>query len=120
MLDLTQISAKRSADPPGPGFTLWLVLPLGKFKAGDFLCMCRVSTASPSTTTPKLDTGRGHPHRERGEVLGEMGASTSRQMGCWQQAQSPPAGRCCDFSPPSAASRLISMGLHQKQTKEKT
>ena len=119
MLDLTQISAKRNTGPTGPGFSVWLMLPRSTFKAEDFLCMCRVSTASLSTT-PTLATGRGHPHRERGEVLGQMGASRSGQIGCWQQAQSPPAGRCCAFSPSSAANTLISADLHQKQAKERT
>lgn len=47
-----QNGAKRSTDPPGI-FTLPLMLPWSMFKAEDFLCTCRVSTASLSPTTTK-------------------------------------------------------------------
>lgn len=114
MLDLTQIVPKGAQIPRAR-----LMLPRSMFETENFLCVCRVSAASLSTT-PTLATGRGHPHGERGEDLGKLGASRGGQMGCWQKAQSPPAGRCCALSRSTAANRVISADLHQKQAKEKT
>lgn len=96
------ISPKSVPDLPGPGFSLWLVLPWSMFKAEDFLCVCRVPRGG-RFTLPGKEGWFWERCVHRG---GGRRAAGSRQMLC--------------FLPPSAADGLISEDFYQKQAKEKT